>query len=222
MPSGRLSKRPGDLGESPQESFPGTSKVKLPRLERGPEDFSQVVKDKLQSYTRTGQACDRCKVRRRYCPAPLNSFARGDAPLLWDFKWVDLFSAPHSISIHASWNRDVSIIVHPMSSETGSAVRNNFVPVKNDHANARVDHLVKAKSLKGPGALKPSAMPTVLQADFPCGCVKSRFEKSAVMASPKDALPAPSRTSNAMSPTASPGAQNAAAICNSLSARRRT
>ncbi|KAJ0122004.1 hypothetical protein J7T55_002515 [Diaporthe amygdali] len=61
MPSGRLSKRPGDVPEPPQDSFPGASKVKLPRLERGPEDFSQVVKDKLQSYTRTGQACDRCK-----------------------------------------------------------------------------------------------------------------------------------------------------------------
>ncbi|KAH8743872.1 hypothetical protein F5883DRAFT_609952 [Diaporthe sp. PMI_573] len=67
MPSGRLSKRPGDLGESPQDSFSGASKVKLPRLERGPEDFSQVVKDKLQSYTRTGQACDRCKVRKIRC-----------------------------------------------------------------------------------------------------------------------------------------------------------
>ncbi|KKY30798.1 putative transcription factor [Diaporthe ampelina] len=61
MPSGRLSKRPGELAQTPQDSFPGASKVKLPRLERGPEDFSQVVKDKLQSYTRTGQACDRCK-----------------------------------------------------------------------------------------------------------------------------------------------------------------
>lgn len=70
----RLSKRPGELGEPPQESIPGASKVKLPRLERGPEDFSQVVKDKLQSYTRTGQACDRCKVRRRYCHRSLILF----------------------------------------------------------------------------------------------------------------------------------------------------
>lgn len=38
------------------------TKVKLPRLDRGPEDFSTVVKNRLQSYTRTGQACDRCKV----------------------------------------------------------------------------------------------------------------------------------------------------------------
>ncbi|KAH8755355.1 hypothetical protein F5883DRAFT_469305 [Diaporthe sp. PMI_573] len=66
MPSVRLGKRPC-LGESGQDSFPGVSKVKLPRLERGPEDFSQVVKDKLQSYTRTGQACDRCKVRKIRC-----------------------------------------------------------------------------------------------------------------------------------------------------------
>ncbi|SPQ17596.1 47c71b1c-bf47-4f37-96ba-12ec30c024a3 [Thermothielavioides terrestris] len=44
-------------------------KVKLPRLERAPEDFSNVVKSKLQSYTRTGQACDRCKVRKIRCDA---------------------------------------------------------------------------------------------------------------------------------------------------------
>lgn len=43
-------------------SSSSASKAKLPRLERGPEDFSLVVKNKLQSYTRTGQACDRCKV----------------------------------------------------------------------------------------------------------------------------------------------------------------
>ncbi|KAI3396539.1 hypothetical protein diail_12063 [Diaporthe ilicicola] len=67
MPQGRLSKRPGDLTQVPQDSSPGASKVKLPRLERGPEDFSEVVKDKLQSYTRTGQACDRCKVRKIRC-----------------------------------------------------------------------------------------------------------------------------------------------------------
>jgi hypothetical protein len=65
MPSGRLSKRPGELTEPPQDGLPGTSKVKLPRLEKGPEDFSQLVRGKLQSHTRTGQACDRCKVRYR-------------------------------------------------------------------------------------------------------------------------------------------------------------
>lgn len=34
-----------------------------------PNDFSSVVKSKLQSYTRTGQACDRCKVRKIRCDA---------------------------------------------------------------------------------------------------------------------------------------------------------
>ncbi|EPE09805.1 transcription factor [Ophiostoma piceae UAMH 11346] len=33
------------------------------------DDFSAVVKSKLQSYTRTGQACDRCKVRKIRCDA---------------------------------------------------------------------------------------------------------------------------------------------------------
>ena len=55
-------KRPSDAADNPSEGSPGP-KVKLPRLERGAEDFSNVVKSKLQSYTRTGQACDRCKVR---------------------------------------------------------------------------------------------------------------------------------------------------------------
>ncbi|KAH8743945.1 hypothetical protein F5883DRAFT_591251 [Diaporthe sp. PMI_573] len=54
-------------GESGQDSFPGASTVKSPRLERGTEDFSVRVKDKLQSNTRTGQACDRCKVRKLRC-----------------------------------------------------------------------------------------------------------------------------------------------------------
>lgn len=49
--------------EPPQDGSSLASKAKLPRVERGPENFSQVVKNKLQSYTRTGQACDRCKVR---------------------------------------------------------------------------------------------------------------------------------------------------------------
>ncbi|KAH8754827.1 hypothetical protein F5883DRAFT_687778 [Diaporthe sp. PMI_573] len=65
MPSGRLPKRPADLDESEDNSY-GTEKAKLPRL-RGSVDFSQVVKDRLQSYTRTGQACDRCKVRKIRC-----------------------------------------------------------------------------------------------------------------------------------------------------------
>ncbi|OAA55262.1 c6 zinc finger domain containing protein [Niveomyces insectorum RCEF 264] len=33
------------------------------------DDFSSVVKSKLLSYTRTGQACDRCKVRKIRCDA---------------------------------------------------------------------------------------------------------------------------------------------------------
>ena len=66
MSSDRPLKRSNDaLLDSPNGDSPSsaTSKVKLPRLDRGPEDFSSVVKSKLQSYTRTGQACDRCKVR---------------------------------------------------------------------------------------------------------------------------------------------------------------
>ncbi|KAJ4397840.1 hypothetical protein N0V93_002077 [Gnomoniopsis smithogilvyi] len=69
MPAGRPSKRPGDGLEAPLDTRSGPSKSKLPRIERGPEDFSSVVKSKLQSYSRTGQACDRCKVRKIRCDA---------------------------------------------------------------------------------------------------------------------------------------------------------
>ncbi|KAI1843573.1 hypothetical protein JX265_007357 [Neoarthrinium moseri] len=67
MPPGRPPKRPG---EPEVEAADGT-KCKLPRLDRGgtPNDFSSVVKSKLSSYTRTGQACDRCKVRKIRCDA---------------------------------------------------------------------------------------------------------------------------------------------------------
>ncbi|KAK4680571.1 hypothetical protein QC764_100900 [Podospora pseudoanserina] len=70
MPPGRPNtlKRASDSTGSDQGDGAST-KVKLPRLERGPEDFSSVVKSKLQSYTRTGQACDRCKVRKIRCDA---------------------------------------------------------------------------------------------------------------------------------------------------------
>ncbi|KAK4202887.1 putative transcriptional activator protein [Triangularia verruculosa] len=70
MPAGRPNtlKRASDSTGSDQGDGAST-KVKLPRLERGPEDFSSVVKSKLQSYTRTGQACDRCKVRKIRCDA---------------------------------------------------------------------------------------------------------------------------------------------------------
>lgn len=66
MPPVRSLKRPGDGGDSStslaDDALAGSPKVKLPRLDRGSEDFSSVVKTKLSSYTRTGQACDRCKV----------------------------------------------------------------------------------------------------------------------------------------------------------------
>ncbi|KAI1384240.1 fungal-specific transcription factor domain-containing protein [Hypoxylon trugodes] len=70
MPPGRPPKRPGDAADI--DSSDATTKCKLPRLDRdrtAPNDFSSVVKSKLQSYTRTGQACDRCKVRKIRCDA---------------------------------------------------------------------------------------------------------------------------------------------------------
>ncbi|KAI1205665.1 fungal-specific transcription factor domain-containing protein [Annulohypoxylon truncatum] len=70
MPPGRPPKRPGEAADL--DSPDGTAKCKLPRLDRdraAPNDFSSVVKSKLQSYTRTGQACDRCKVRKIRCDA---------------------------------------------------------------------------------------------------------------------------------------------------------
>lgn len=50
MPQKRSS--PGEVNGTP---------AKLPKAEH-PEEFSNAVKKKLQSSTRTGQACDRCKV----------------------------------------------------------------------------------------------------------------------------------------------------------------
>ncbi|RYP77196.1 hypothetical protein DL771_001245 [Monosporascus sp. 5C6A] len=68
MPPGRPPKRSGDSVDV--ESPDGQLKCKIPRLDRSaPNDFSSVVKSKLQSYTRTGQACDRCKVRKIRCDA---------------------------------------------------------------------------------------------------------------------------------------------------------
>ncbi|KAK3328740.1 hypothetical protein B0H66DRAFT_539268 [Apodospora peruviana] len=73
MPPKRASE---GVAESPTEGAGngnGNPKLKIPRLDRGPmlgpEDFSNAVKSKLQSYTRTGQACDRCKVRKIRCDA---------------------------------------------------------------------------------------------------------------------------------------------------------
>ncbi|WXC64977.1 hypothetical protein SNK03_010786 [Fusarium graminearum] len=63
---GRPLKRAASSGEDDHIQAPGK---KQPRLERGPDDFSSVVKNRLQSYTRTGQACDRCKVRKIRCDA---------------------------------------------------------------------------------------------------------------------------------------------------------
>ncbi|KAI2620480.1 fungal-specific transcription factor domain-containing protein [Hypoxylon sp. NC1633] len=75
MPPGRPPKRPGDAADN--DSSDGNAKCKLPRLDSdrdrdraaAPNDFSSVVKSKLQSYRRTGQACDRCKVRKIRCDA---------------------------------------------------------------------------------------------------------------------------------------------------------
>lgn len=78
--SGRATvKRPVERGESSgddsaaQSATGGQSaaKPKVARVERATEDFSSVVKNRLQSYTRTGQACDRCKVRCRCGPCSL-------------------------------------------------------------------------------------------------------------------------------------------------------
>ncbi|KND91044.1 Transcriptional activator protein acu-15 [Tolypocladium ophioglossoides CBS 100239] len=61
---------PGDDdGSASGLSSRNGGRLKLPRTDRGPEDFSSVVKSRLQSYTRTGQACDRCKVRKIKCDA---------------------------------------------------------------------------------------------------------------------------------------------------------
>ncbi|UQC87578.1 uncharacterized protein CLUP02_13095 [Colletotrichum lupini] len=72
---GRPPKRPAEAGDAatPSEDVASTTpapKVKLPRLDKGgQEDFSSVFKNRLSSYTRTGQACDRCKVRKIRCDA---------------------------------------------------------------------------------------------------------------------------------------------------------
>ncbi|OBT72162.1 hypothetical protein VF21_08764 [Pseudogymnoascus sp. 05NY08] len=46
--------------------------AKLPKPETKPESFSNSVKKRLQSSTRTGQACDRCKVRKIRCDGLTN------------------------------------------------------------------------------------------------------------------------------------------------------
>ncbi|KAI0006599.1 hypothetical protein F4779DRAFT_620429 [Xylariaceae sp. FL0662B] len=69
MPPGRPPKRPGEAGIESLDSPGGCKLQKLDRDRPAPNDFSSVVKSKLQSYTRTGQACDRCKVRKIRCDA---------------------------------------------------------------------------------------------------------------------------------------------------------
>ncbi|KAF9872576.1 transcription factor [Colletotrichum karsti] len=74
---GRPPKRPAEAGDpattdadTAAAAAVAAGKVKLPRLDKGgQEDFSSVVKNRLSSYTRTGQACDRCKVRKIRCDA---------------------------------------------------------------------------------------------------------------------------------------------------------
>ncbi|KAG5913744.1 hypothetical protein E4U42_000896 [Claviceps africana] len=70
MPS-RPAKRSADGGgASDDDAQPAAAaKMRLARADRAPEDFSSVVKNRLQSYSRTGQACDRCKVRKIRCDA---------------------------------------------------------------------------------------------------------------------------------------------------------
>jgi len=47
---------------NPTDSPSAGTPAKVPKTEHNPEDFSNSVKKRLQSSTRTGQACDRCKV----------------------------------------------------------------------------------------------------------------------------------------------------------------
>lgn len=75
MSAGGPSKRPahdtiptssGDPEAASASATAAGNKAKLPRFEsnsKPQEDFSALVKNRLNSYTRTGQACDRCKVR---------------------------------------------------------------------------------------------------------------------------------------------------------------
>ncbi|KAI9704979.1 MAG: hypothetical protein M1836_006759 [Candelina mexicana] len=55
------------LSGSPADSKPGSG-VKVAKGENGaPENFSTAVKKRLQTSNRTGQACDRCKIRKIKC-----------------------------------------------------------------------------------------------------------------------------------------------------------
>jgi hypothetical protein len=63
-PGPRVPKRPSSNGE-----LDSGDEDDAPRPKRGPAepDFSGIVRNKLHQYTRTGQACDRCKVQL-LCP----------------------------------------------------------------------------------------------------------------------------------------------------------
>lgn len=101
MPQARPPKRPSDAGDVLPDDV-SAPKLKLARLERGPEDFSNVVKNKLQSYTRTGQACDRCKVRAHRdggCPPAL-------AGRLPSSAFLFLSPAPRLPFVIDGWCRD--------------------------------------------------------------------------------------------------------------------
>lgn len=66
MPPKRPSQEafPGDTSEDFELAIHG-AKMKLPRNPASDmnSDFSAQVKNRLSQYSRTGQACDRCKVR---------------------------------------------------------------------------------------------------------------------------------------------------------------
>lgn len=55
----------------------------------------------------------------------------------------------------ASWNRDVTIIVHAVPSEAGSAVRNDLTAVINEQASAHVEQIVKPRSQKEARRFEP-------------------------------------------------------------------
>ncbi|KAH6887735.1 hypothetical protein B0T10DRAFT_490254 [Thelonectria olida] len=72
-------KRPSEDDESNPGQYPSSggihcndnTRLKLARPGNNSEnnDFSALVKHRLASYTRTGQACDRCKIRKIRCDA---------------------------------------------------------------------------------------------------------------------------------------------------------
>ncbi|CAH0023170.1 unnamed protein product [Clonostachys rhizophaga] len=61
----RFQSRPDETTTAPSASGP----KKLAHGDRAQEDYSAKVKTRISTYTRTGQACDRCKVRKIRCDA---------------------------------------------------------------------------------------------------------------------------------------------------------